>query len=93
MNVQYRIPCVKKATVNCTLEYVLIYFRIRAQVAYILIMLLAKWTTEWFNIFFSLVLLQGKKIFVHNILTKKKSFKGNIKEKKFMLHENPPPPP
>ena len=38
MYVQYRIPCVKKAIVNCTLEYVLIYFRIRAQVeAYILI--------------------------------------------------------
>ena len=29
--------CVKKAIVNCTLENVLIYFRIRAQVAYILI--------------------------------------------------------
>ena len=37
MHVQYRIPFVKKAIVNCTLEYVLIYFRIRAQVAYILI--------------------------------------------------------
>ena len=37
MHVQYRIPCVKKAIVNCTLENVLIYFRIRAQIAYILI--------------------------------------------------------
>ena len=34
-------------------------------------------------------------MFVHNILTKKYSFKGNIKEKKLMLLENslPPPPP
>ena len=34
-------------------------------------------------------------MFVHNILTKKYSFKGNIKEKKLMLLENslaPPPP-
>ena len=31
---------------------------------------------------------------VHNILTKKKySFKGHIKEKKFMLLENSPRPP
>ena len=40
------------------------------------------------------MLLQGKKIFVHNILTKKKKKiipEGNIKEKKFMLPENPPP--
>ena len=42
MYVQYRIPCVLKAIVNCTLEYVSIYFRIRAQAAYILIMPLAK---------------------------------------------------
>ena len=31
--------------------YVSIYFRIRAQVAYILIMPFAKWTTEWFITF------------------------------------------
>ena len=38
-------------------------------------------------------MFKEKKIFVHNILTKKYSFKGNIKEKKFMLVENFPPPP
>ena len=32
-------------------------------------------------------------MFVHNILTKKYSFKENIKEKKLMLLENSLPPP
>ena len=43
--------------------------------------------------FFSSVLLQGKKLFLHNILTKKYIHsRETLKKKKFMLLENPPPP-
>ena len=44
--------------------------------------------------FFSSVLLQGKKLFLHNILTKKYIHsRETLKKKKFMLLKNSPPPP
>ena len=50
---------------------------------------LAKWTTEWFNIYIYFLLHLGKKTICAQLLDKENySLKGNIKEKKFKLLEN-----
>ena len=79
---------------NCTLECVSIYFRIRAQVAYILIMPLANCQQLNDSIFFWFSVTSRKKIIPAQHIDKKiYSFKGNIREKKIHAARKFPPPP